>query len=188
MTWTFFREYLKSWQNTGAVSPSSPWLARQMVTAARVAEAGNLLELGPGTGAFTGEIRKALPPTASYLGLEMNSVFVDSLTKQFPGMRFERAAAQEFDYTPFMVGGGFDCIVSGLPWAALPESVQTALLEQIFRVLKPGGVFATFVYTGIHWLPRGQKFRRLLNERSERLEMTPTVWRNLPPAFIYVAR
>jgi phospholipid N-methyltransferase len=158
-----------------------------MVTAARVAEAGNLLELGPGTGAFTGEIRKTLSPTASYLGLEMNSVFVDSLTKQFPGMRFECAAAQEFDYTPFMAGGGFDCIVSGLPWAALPESVQTALLEQIFRVLKPGGVFATFVYTGIHWLPRGQKFRRLLNERSERLEMTSTVWRNLPPAFIYVA-
>jgi phospholipid N-methyltransferase len=188
MSWTFLREFLKNCQNTGAVAPSSPQLARKMMEAAGVAKARNLLELGPGTGAFTKEIRHVLPASASYLGLEMNSAFVSSLRAQFPDMRFENAAAQDFDYTPFLADGGFDTIVSGLPWAALPESVQTALLDQIFRVLKPGGVFATFVYTGIHWLPRGQKFRRLLTSRSKQLELTSTVWQNLPPAFIYVAR
>jgi phosphatidylethanolamine/phosphatidyl-N-methylethanolamine N-methyltransferase len=188
MSWTFFREFIKNCQNTGSVVPSSPHLARQMMKAARVSEARNLLELGPGTGAFTQEIKRTLAPGASYLGLDMNAAFIASLRSQFPEMRFEHAAAQDFDYAPFMADGGFDTIVSGLPWAALPESIQTALLEQIFKVLKPGGVFVTFVYTGIHFLPRGQRFRRLLTKRSKKLELTPTVWRNLPPAFMYIAQ
>jgi phospholipid N-methyltransferase len=156
--------------------------------AARVSEARNLLELGPGTGAFTGEIQRTLSPGASYLGLDMNANFVASLRTQFPGMRFENAPAQDFDYTPYLAGGGFDTIVSGLPWAALPESTQTALLEKIFSVLKPDGVFATFVYTGIHWLPRGQRFRRLLTRRSREVKLTETIWTNFPPAFVYVAK
>lgn len=187
MSWTFFREFVKSCQNTGAVAPSSEWLAQRMVKAARVAEARNVLELGPGTGAFTRGIQQALPQGATYLGLDMNPAFIASLRDQFPGMRFEQAAAQDFDYDAFLKDGGFDTIVSGLPWAALPEAVQVALLDRIFSVLKPGGVFATFVYTGIHWLPRGQRFRRLLTHRSPGVKLTPTVWRNLPPAFIYVA-
>jgi phosphatidylethanolamine/phosphatidyl-N-methylethanolamine N-methyltransferase len=158
-----------------------------MMTAARVADARNLLELGPGTGAFTSQIQRTLPHGANYLGLDMNPAFISSLREQFPTMQFEHAEAQHFDYSSHLSDGGFDTIVSGLPWAALPESVQTALLERIFDVLKPGGVFATFVYTGIHLLPRGQKFRRLLTERSSRLEITPTVWNNIPPAFVYIA-
>jgi phosphatidylethanolamine/phosphatidyl-N-methylethanolamine N-methyltransferase len=188
MSWTFFREFIRDCQNTGAVAPSSPQLARELMWAAKVSEARNLLELGPGTGAFTHEIRRTLPQGSNYLGLEMNGAFVNSLRGQFPGMKFEQAAAQDFDYAPYMSEGGFDTIVSGLPWAALPESTQHELLERIFSVLKPNGVFATFVYAGIHLLPRGQKFRSLLTRRSNLVRTTPTVWGNLPPAFIYVAR
>jgi phospholipid N-methyltransferase len=188
MSWTFFREFVKNFQDTGSLVPSSPQLARKMVKAARVSEVRNLLELGPGTGAFTKEIQRTLPAGANYLGIELNAAFVASLRGQFPDMRFEQAAVQEFDYSPYLADGGFDAIVSGLPWANLSEQVQTALLEQIFKVLKPGGIFATFVYTGIHWGPRGQRFRRLLARKSKQLELTATVWSNLPPAFIYVAQ
>jgi phospholipid N-methyltransferase len=188
MSWTFLRECIKNCQHTGAVAPSSPQLAREMMKAAGVSQSRKLLELGPGTGAFTEEIQKTLPAESSYLGLEMNAAFVSALKGRFPKMNFECAAAQEFDYSPYLAEGGFDTIVSGLPWAALSEPVQAALLESIYRVLKPGGVFATFVYTGIHWGPRGQKFRRLLTSRSKQVETTPTVWANLPPAFIYIAK
>lgn len=187
MEWIFFREFLKNCQYTGAVAPSSPMLARNMMRAAKVADAKNLLELGPGTGAFTREIRRTLPPDAHYLGLDMNPSFVSTLKTRFPEMRFEHADARHFDYSSFLDEGGFDTIVSGLPWAALPESLQCALLERILSVLKPGGVFATFVYSGIHWLPRGQKFRQLLKQSCSRVETTPTIWCNLPPAFVYVA-
>src|SRR5580700_7324440 len=98
MSWIFFREYIKNFQDTGALAPSSPGLARKMMQAARVSKAQNLLELGPGTGAFTKEIRRTLPQGASYLGLDMNAAFIGSLRSQFPEMRFEQAAAQDFDY------------------------------------------------------------------------------------------
>jgi phosphatidylethanolamine/phosphatidyl-N-methylethanolamine N-methyltransferase len=188
MSWLFFREYVRNWQNTGAVAPSSSHLARQIVQSAGVASARNVLELGPGTGAFTKEIQKTLSPGADYLGLEMNAAFVTTLREQFPQMRFEQSAAQEFDYAPFLPSGGFDAIVSGLPWAALPPPVQSTLLDTIFKVLKPGGTFATFVYSGIHWSPRGQSFRRLLVQHCASVKTSATVWRNLPPAFIYVAK
>ncbi len=187
MSWTFFREFLSNWQTTGAVAPSSAGLARRMMKAARVAEARCVLELGPGTGAFTRHIRQTLRPDARYLGLDMNPAFIASLRGQFPEMRFEQAAAQDFDYETFLNGGGIDAIVCGLPWTAFPEELQTAILDRAFGVLKPGGVFATFAYTGFHRLPRGQKFRELLTKRSSRLETTATVWRNMPPAIVYVA-
>jgi phosphatidylethanolamine/phosphatidyl-N-methylethanolamine N-methyltransferase len=187
MSWTFFREFLKNCQNTGAIAPSSQKLAETMMKAARVGEARHVLELGPGTGAFTHEIEKTLAPGAAYLGLDVNPMFIATLRDRFSTLHFEQAEAQHFDYAPFLSNGGFDTIVSGLPWAALPESIQNALLEKIFSVLKPGGVFATFVYTGIHWMPRGQRFRRLLTHRFPNVELTPTVWGNLPPAFVYVA-
>ena len=187
MSWTFFREFISNWQTTGAVAPSSEGLARRMMKAARVAEAQCLLELGPGTGAFTRQIQKTLPQAARYLGLDMNPAFIASLRGQFPMLRFEQAAAQDFDYESFLSGAGFDAIVCGLPWTAFPETLQTAILERAFAVLKPGGIFATFAYTGFHRLPRGQKFCELLTSRCSRLETTTTVWRNIPPAFVYVA-
>ena len=50
---TFFNEFLRNWQTMGAVVPSSPVLAARMMESAEVWRAKNVLELGPGTGAFT---------------------------------------------------------------------------------------------------------------------------------------
>ena len=52
MSWAFFKQSLCNWRHTGAVAPSSPYLAQRMVDAAGVAQAGAVLELGPGTGAI----------------------------------------------------------------------------------------------------------------------------------------
>jgi phosphatidylethanolamine/phosphatidyl-N-methylethanolamine N-methyltransferase len=57
----------------------------------------------------------------------------------------------------------------------------------VMPALKPGGALATFAYTGFHLLPAGRHFRKLLREHCGHLETTPTVWPNLPPAFVYLA-
>ena len=188
MSWRFFQQFLTNWQTTGAIAPSSPALARRMVESAQVAKARAVLELGPGSGAFTTAIDEVLPQGASYLGLELNQTFVDQLRRQHPRMRFEAAPCQEFDF----VGNlgpecGFDSIVSGLPWTNFPESLQTAILDHVLPRLRPGGVFVTFAYTGFHMLPQGQRFRALLKDRCVDLRTSPTVWGNLPPAFVYEA-
>ena len=103
-------------------------------------------------------------------------------------MKFETAAAQDFDYTSFLgEQPHFDTIVSGLPWTAFPQSLQEAILDRVLPFLKPGGVMVTFAYAGFHLLPGGRRFRSFLQSRCSTLNTTPVVWRNLPPAFVYAA-
>lgn len=188
MSWTFFREFLLNWKTTGAIAPSSPALARLVVSSANVAAAGNILEVGTGTGAFTGVIHDLLPPGARYLGLDLNKEFIASLKIRFPFMRFEAVAAQEFDYAAFLgADARFDTIISGLPWAAFPEPLQISILDHVLPWLRPGGTFVTFAYTGFHLLPAGRRFRTLLQRRCLHLHTTRTVFNNLPPAFVYQA-
>jgi phospholipid N-methyltransferase len=188
MSWTFFREFLANWKATGAVAPSSAGLARRLVLDAGIERADCILELGPGTGSVTTLIRSTMRPGARYLGLDTNPVFVATLRRRFPDLRFEAAPAQEFDCAEFHgQNGKFDAIVSGLPWTAFPESLQIAILDRIMPRLREGGVLVTFAYSGFHLLPNGRRFRALLRERCSRLEASRTVWPNLPPAFVYSA-
>lgn len=185
----FFREYLRNWKTVGAIAPSSPVLARRMMEAAEVWQARHVLELGPGTGAFTEAIFDAMPHDARYLGIEVNVEFTQRLRERFPGRRFENAAAQDFDFDGYFVDGeSFDVIVSGLPWASFPRGLQSAILGQVLPRLAPGGRFATFAYWGFHRLPRARRFRDLLHAQVPGAESSRVVWRNLPPAFVYVAR
>jgi phospholipid N-methyltransferase len=188
MSWAFFREFLGNWKTTGAVAPSSPGLARRMIHAAGIDRARCILELGPGTGSFTSLIRETMPAGSLYLGLDMNPSFVASLRRRFPGLRFEAAAAQEFEYSDFLPAGeSFDAIICGLPWTAFPKPLQVAILDQVMPRLRHGGIMAAFAYTGFHLLPNGRRFRALLRERCAQLDATSTVWPNLPPAFVYAA-
>ena len=188
MSWSLFREFLGNWKATGAVTPASPGLARRMIQSARINQADCILELGPGTGPFTSLIQNSMPPGSRYLGLEMNPSLVEALRRRFPSLRFEAAAAQEFDYADFLgPGGSVDAVVSGLPWTAFPESLQIAILDQVMPWLREGGIMVTYAYTGFHLLPNGRRFRALLRDRCSRLEASRTIWPNLPPAFVYSA-
>ena len=185
----FFKEYIRNRSTIGAVVPSSPALARRITEAAEVWRADRVLELGPGTGALTRAIADSMPHSCQYLGIELNGDFATRLRQQFPGLSFENAAAQEFDFDAVLEPDQrFDVIISGLPWASFPPALQTAILDRVLPRLAPGGRFATFAYWGFHKLPGGRKFRTLLHERLHGAETTRVVWGNVPPAFVYVAR
>lgn len=184
----FLREFLRNWKTVGAIAPSSPALAEMMMKASGVSEARHILELGPGTGAFTEAISHAMPDGAEYLGLELNEAFVSRLKNQYPGMRFECCCAQKFDLTQPDFQKGFDVIISGLPWTAFPESLQKSILGNVLPHLAPGGCFVTFAYFGFHLLPAGRHFRGLISSLLPEVATSEVVWANLPPAFVYVAR
>ena len=186
---TFAREFFRNWKETGAIMPSSRALAHRMCEAANVPHARRVLELGPGTGAITDVIRDCIPTQSKFLGLELNPVFVDNLQHRFPEFDFAAGCAQEYNFDGYLSEGeGFDSIVSGLPWAAFPESLQISILEHVLPRLVPGGSFATFAYWGFHLLPQGRHFRELLRSQHGHLRVTPVVWGNVPPAFVYVVQ
>ena len=189
----FFKEFLSNHHDTGALAPSSRFLARKIVSEAGVKPGSQVLELGPGTGAFTGAVSDALGEDGKggYLGVEINPRFHEQLTAKFPGLRFELASASEFDFGSAGENGSemvFDSVVSGLPWAGFETELQTAILDNVIPQIKEGGTFTTFAYTGLHLRAPGRSFRKLLNERFSKVRRTRTIFLNLPPAFVYVAQ
>ncbi len=78
-------------------------------------------------------------------------------------------------------------IVSSLPWSAFSGELQNELLEAIQRSLAEGGKFVTPIYLWSYPFLTSWKFRRRLRKIFPEVRSVRTVWKNLPPTFVYVA-
>jgi phospholipid N-methyltransferase len=185
----FLKAFLRSPGSVGALWPSSPFLAKAMVRASEIHKAGNVLELGPGTGAFTGEILSSLPHGATFSALEIDPELAKAMAKKFPRAKvIEGCATKLGEHLATQKLAPPDAILSGLPWAAFDECLQNEILSQIRCVLRDDGVFSTFAYYGPHRLKAGKSFRRNLEKAFGKIQRSPVVLRNFPPAFIYTCR
>lgn len=185
-TLLFLREFVRSPGRTGAVAPSSPHLAAEIVRQAGVRKAKTIVEFGPGTGSFTREILKQKSPSAFFVGIEANPRLAEKLKMQLPEAYI---VADSAEHTLSILHdnnlSSADCIVSGLPWAAFPTELQDKLLDATVNSLCPGGRFATFAYLQGFLLPSGQRFRKRLRETFSKVYPSRIIWRNLPAAFVY---
>jgi phospholipid N-methyltransferase len=185
----FFKEAVFAPHTTGAIAPSSKYLARVIVDKAGVNEASRILELGPGTGVFTERILERKRDDAHFVAIERNSSFATGLRSRFPDTNIVEGCATELaahaDEHEFNEA---DSIVSGLPWTIFDPKLQRTILGGVRDVLGHGGTFATFAYWGPHWLPGGQTFRRLLHSIFPDTRTSAVVIRNFPPAFVYYCR
>jgi len=186
----FLANWVKHPIETGALAPSSRQLACAMCDTMYFANDAVVLELGPGTGPFTREILKRLEPfkDTTFIGFELNEQFVDILRTLFPDNAecFIQESAERI--MPVLATKGVTCadtIISGLPWAIFPDSLQRAILTEVYASLRPGGRFCTFAYLQGLVLPAGQNFKALLDSIFDKVERSPVVWKNFPPAFVY---
>src|SRR6266576_2102252 len=114
----FFRECRRHFRNTGAILPSSRFLARALVAQVRRPHRpSRILEVGPGTGSVTKEILRFLQP-----GDQLDAV------EDLPGE------------------GVYDYIVSGLPLNNFPVSQVRKIFRAYNRLLKPGGTLTYYEY------------------------------------------
>lgn len=174
---------------TGAVAPSSAFLAQTMVEDIGLDTAEAALEYGPGTGVFTEFILRALKPTAKFAAIELNPDFAARFKARYPSVPlFQDTVANARSICDKAGMQSVDCIISGLPWAAFPESIQVQCLDEMMRVLKPGGRFVTFAYVHGLALARGKRFASLLPNYFTSISKSEVVWLNLPPAFVYRCR
>jgi phosphatidylethanolamine/phosphatidyl-N-methylethanolamine N-methyltransferase len=151
--------------------------------------ATSVLEYGPGTGVFTGSILEQIGPQTNFAAIELNSRLASLLRARHPQVSvFEDSVANVRSICDHAGMGQVDCIVSGLPWAAFPESTQIKFLDEMMRVLRPGGHFVTFAYVHGVWLPQGKRFADLLPAYFGSVSKSPVVWLNVPPAFVYRCR
>lgn len=186
---TFFQQFILRPGSIGAVAPSSPALARRMLRDVDVSKPGVYLEFGPGTGPFTGEILRRLGASSRFAAIELNPDLAAILRRRFPSVRIITDSAANVERIcrdeGFGEGECVDAVISGLPWASFPESLQDSILSPMKRVLKPGGKFVTFGYHIGTILPAGKRFYRKATSMFGTVERSELVWRNLPPAIVF---
>jgi phospholipid N-methyltransferase len=185
-----FSRFLRSPRTVGAVAPSSRAVAEVMMAHVDFDRPGRIVELGPGTGAFTAPIVERLASHHEFLAVDIDPAFCDQIQRRWPHLDCVCASAEELD--AIVADRGMlpiDHIVSGLPFSTLPPHVTQRVLESIAKVLRPGGTFTTFQYVHVHRVPFAAAFRRAV---AEKLGGGPphvrAVFRNFPPAFVLTWR
>ncbi len=185
----FFAALLRKPGQIGAVAPSSPSLAGVIASVVPTAGAPVVVELGPGTGAVTTAIDARLDPGARHLAVELDPRMAGFLRQAHPGLEVVEGDAAKLQSLLEERGVEHaDAVVSGLPWALFDDVTQASILSQVAAVIGPDGVFATFAYRHGMALAAARRFRRTLHATFAEVQLTPTVWRNMPPAFVYVCR
>lgn len=172
----------------GSPAPSSRRLAEQLASLLPDSGAPTVVELGAGTGALTTQIHRRLPAGSRLMAVEVDEVLAAHLAAELPGIDVRRGDA---DQLPTLISAAgiarADVIVTSLPWTLLPPRRRDALLDAIAAVLTPEGM-ATAVLTRTALPNRARELRRAFAARFADITMTPTVWRNIPPAAVLVAR
>ena len=181
-----FLEFLKNPKRTGAIATSSRGLARMICSQIGIDSASVIVEFGPGTGVFTEEILRMKKPDTCFFAIERSPKLAASFRRKFPDVRlFEDSAENVAEMLDEVGQTQIDSIVCGLPWAAFDEPLQDSLLDATLSSLHPGGTFATFAYLHGLLLPAGKRFKKKLARSFSQVDKSPTVWRNIPPAFVY---
>jgi phospholipid N-methyltransferase len=160
-----------------------------MTDTARLSDADVIVEWGTGNGVITERILQKKTPNAGFLAVELNEEFVTATRRRCPTAKIVHdSAAHTRKHLSDHGWRGCDRLVCGLPWAAFPEKLQDDLLDTMYDVLNPGGIFVTFAYLQGLLLPAGQRFRKKLRARFPQVTRTRTIWMNFPPAFVYCVR
>lgn len=185
----FLSQFVFRPKSTGAVAPSSRFLAREMVACIDWPNVGCVVEYGPGTGVVTEQIIDLVRPEAQFMAIELNPRFVEIVKTRFPTVLVHHESVANVSAVCDKESvGRVDAVVSGLPWSVFSEDQQTEYLDAMMQVLPEGGQFVTFAYLQGTLLPAGRRFRKKLGEYFGQVTTTRTVWRNLPPAFVYSCR
>jgi len=185
----FLARFVRHPIRVGAVAPSSDALAARAV--APLPGTGNpvVVELGPGTGAFTGVIQDRLGGRGYHLAVEVDPVFAGVLRRRHPRVDVVVADAARLPDLLAMRGlPRVDVVVSGLPWVAFPEARAGGTLVRVASVMAPHAAFTTFAYVHALWTPPARRLRAYLARTFEEVVPGRTVWANLPPALVYHAR
>ena len=177
----FFRSLIEKPLTVGAVAPSGKALARVMASYVDPGVPGPIVELGPGTGPVTEALlARGIDPARLTL-VEYDPEFCRHLCQRFPGVHVVQGDAYNLKGTlDGVLHAPAAAFVSGLPLFNKPLKMRLDLLDQAFGLMKPDAPFVQFTYNAISPIPR--------SHGRVRAEASGRVWRNFPPARVWVYR
>ena len=175
--------FLKSWfdspKRMGALFPSFARTGKILAGLVKDINNVRVLELGAGTGQVTDQIIACGVDMNNFATVEFDSKFCDELRKKHPeGLRlFNIDAAHIVERLPAEFVGQTDYVVSTLPLITLGESKAKEVIEAVFKVLKPGGVYIQITFS-----PLKPKYMKKMGLKATKLCVA---WINLPPTHIW---
>ena len=180
----FLQAFIKNPLKVGAIAPSSPELAAEMLKGLEPDTHNIVLELGVGTGAITKFIRNILPSRDSYLGLELDADLVKTLNKNYPDMNIICGnAAEAYSIHRESGLGKVRYVVCCLPFVSLPKEISDSVLQEIQKFMDEGCELRLFQYAHGYFLPPAIKLREVLKTRYGLSHRSPLVLKNVPPAY-----
>lgn len=175
----FIKQYIKNPKTVGAVAPSSEKLAYKMVEDINFLNATCIVEYGPGTGVFTEKILDKKKDSTIFIAIEYNTEFYKIIKDKYKNrtnfILINDSAENLKEYLNKYNIHKVDYIVSGLPFASLPDAMSKKILTITKEILKGRGAFITFQYTLLK-----MKLFKIYFGKIKRKK----VLLNLPPAYV----
>jgi phosphatidylethanolamine/phosphatidyl-N-methylethanolamine N-methyltransferase len=142
---------------------------------------GPVVEIGPGTGPVTEALIRRGVAESRLVLLEYSNEFCRLLRSRFPKATVVQGDAYKLSRE---LGGVLtqkaSAAVCGLPLFTKPEALRLDLLGQAFGMLEPDAPFIQFTYAVVSPMPlKGADFT---------WQVSPRIWRNVPPARVWVYR
>ena len=175
---------MKDPMNVSTIFPSMRSLARSLIEHSGMQAEHHVLELGCGSGAVTRYILKHRNELQSYTGVEVDKSLADFLKAQYPREQFLNLSAHNLK--EFIEDGSIDSVISTLPWTLFKKKLQENILQEIIRVLKPGGKFTTFLCLHALAYPGASRAKKLFHQYFSEFRKMETITRNIPPANVYM--
>ncbi len=154
----FIFELPKSFQQIGAMLPSSPGLGRAMVRPIRESNRPlNILEVGPGTGPFTRQIVRLMRSEDRFTVCEINPRFISNLKDKLAKSRLfwkhaDRITFFEGPVQKLPTNEKFDIIVSSLPFSNFTPETVDEILKLFSQLIAPDGTITFCEYIGMRKL------------------------------------
>ena len=148
----FFRGFLEHPRMVGAILPSSRAVINAMLAPVDWQNTKLFVEYGPGVGTFTLPVLERLPRDGELVVIDTNPLFIDYLRRTIGDSRFHAVLGSAEDVEEIVRALGHekaDYVLSGLPFSTLPEGVGPAILAATKRVIRKGGAFLTYQYSGV---------------------------------------
>jgi phosphatidylethanolamine/phosphatidyl-N-methylethanolamine N-methyltransferase len=169
----FLRQFRQRFETTGAIAPSSRFLAKAMTRflATRGDGPVRVLEIGPGTGPVTEKIVPLLRTGDRFDLVELNESFVEILNERFQA-NGDWSSVRDFTEVhqlpvqEFQSDEKYDFVISGLPLNNFPADLVEAISNHYFEVLKPTGMLSYFEYMYV------RPIRKVVTRGDEKTRIT----------------
>lgn len=193
----FIKAFVKNPVGVSTIFPASKALSESMARCSEIKTKKNIVEIGVGTGALTEAMLPLMGPDHTYSGFEIDQTFFKFLNSKFiPKHQNEIKKIKSFqmrsdsaeNISDFFDLESVDVVVSSLPWSIFDPQLQNSILDEVYKIMKPGGIFSFYNYVTSSQFGAIKTFQNELKKRFETLEPKERVWLSFPPATVWVGK